>query len=632
MQINLIADNSVASAPAGFVAMVQAAAAIYEQAFSGNYTVNITYGWGTLDNQVSPDLTNPNSGIFSLGGFNNSTDIDYATMKSWFVANAAIASLPASYTGLPNYASLPGNPNSYLVTSAQEKALGVFFGDASSVDGSIGFNTGDLSVEPVADWEQAALQEIGHALGWNTGYVISEGDVPSVLDLFRYGSAGNLQWTDGQPAYFSLNGGGTDVANYLTVGDYTLFSNAGDVLGDNDPFALPQTGNPATATLTSLDTEIFNILGFASAGSATADMIMRDGGNGDFEIYDLGGNAILAAAPMGQVGPEWKVAGFGSFGGDAGDMLMRDSNSGAFEVYDISNNAIVSAGPMGQVGLEWSVAGFGDFSTRPNETDMLMRNTSTGTFEIYDIGNNMITSAAPMGQVGLEWSVAGFGDFSTQPNETDMLMRNSNTGSFEVYDIANNTITSAAAMGQVGMEWQVAGFGDFSGRAGETDMLMRNSNTGAFEVYDISHNAITSSAAMGQIGLEWQIAGFGDFSGNADETDMLMRNSNTGAFELYDIINNTITLATGMGQVGLEWAVAGISTGGASSPPRAQLSGSAVDPVGTTPSSATNQLAQAMASFALSAGTTATASLLQAPEASNTTSLLTATNHPQPIS
>ena len=35
------------------------------------------------------------------------------------------------------------------------------------------------------------------------------------------------------------------------------------------------------------------------------------------------------------------------------DMLMRNSNTGRFEVYDISNNQITSAAPMGQVGLEW---------------------------------------------------------------------------------------------------------------------------------------------------------------------------------------------------------------------------------------------------------------------------------------
>ena len=34
-------------------------------------------------------------------------------------------------------------------------------------------------------------------------------------------------------------------------------------------------------------------------------MIMRDGNNGNYEIYDLGNNGILAAAPLGQVGLEW---------------------------------------------------------------------------------------------------------------------------------------------------------------------------------------------------------------------------------------------------------------------------------------------------------------------------------------
>jgi hypothetical protein len=34
----------------------------------------------------------------------------------------------------------------------------------------------------------------------------------------------------------------------------------------------------------------------------TADMILRDGTNGNYEIYDIGGNALLAAYSLGQVG------------------------------------------------------------------------------------------------------------------------------------------------------------------------------------------------------------------------------------------------------------------------------------------------------------------------------------------
>ena len=147
----------------------------------------------------------------------------------------------------------------------------------------------------------------------------------------------------------------------------------------------------------------------------TADMILHDG-SGDYEIYDLGKNAILAAGPLGRVGTEWQVAGLGGFNGtDTSDMLLRSSVTGAFEIYDISNNNITNAAAMGQVGLEWQVAGFGDFSSRSGETDMLMRDSATGQFEIYDISNNAITSAASMGQVGLGVAGGGLRRFQRGP-------------------------------------------------------------------------------------------------------------------------------------------------------------------------------------------------------------------------
>jgi hypothetical protein len=391
----------------------------------------------------------------------------------------------------------------------------------------------------------------------------------------------------GTPASFFINNGlfektgGGGVSNVTSdfVNNGTITVTSGSV-----SFSGGFTNNGVIDGMLSESGGVWTVT--ASAGNApppaatTADMILHNATGGNFEIYDLGNNAILAAAPL-QLAAGWQVAGLGGFNGtDTSDMMLRD-NTGGLHVYDISNNNITGAVALGQVGLDWAVAGFGDFSSRAGETDMLMRNGNTGQFEIYDISNNAITSAAPMGQVGLEWSVAGFGDFSGNANETDMLMRNSNTGQFEIYDISNNQITSAAPMGQVGLEWSVAGFGDFSGHANETDMLMRNSNTGQFEIYDISNNQLTSAAPMGQVGLEWSVVGFGPING-AGSSDMMMRNKNTGAFEVYDIANNQLTGAAAMGQVGLEWSVAGVTA----------------DP----PVSANAQLAQAMASYAADGG------------------------------
>ena len=68
MQITLVPDSSIASAPFGLMAAVEAASSIFEQDFPGNYNVNISYGWGTFDDAPSAFLTNSGSGVFSLGG------------------------------------------------------------------------------------------------------------------------------------------------------------------------------------------------------------------------------------------------------------------------------------------------------------------------------------------------------------------------------------------------------------------------------------------------------------------------------------------------------------------------------------------------------------------------------------
>jgi Subtilase family len=329
----------------------------------------------------------------------------------------------------------------------------------------------------------------------------------------------------------------------------------------------------------------------------SADMTLRHGADGLYEIYDIGNNAILAGHLLGQVGTEWAFVTLGGFSGsDTGDMLLRNATTGGFEVYDISNNNITGAAFLGTVGLDWQVAGFGNFSNF-GETDMTLRNATTGGFEVYDISNNQIISANFMGAVGLDWQVGGFGNFSSR-GTSDMILRNTLTGGLQVYDIDSNQITGAAFMGTVGLEWQIAGVGNFSSMPGESDIIMRNSITGAFEVYNIANNQITGAAFLGTVGLDWQVAGIAPVHAPG-ASDLVLRNANTGAFEVYDIANNQITGATPLGSVGLDW----------------QLGGFAADP-STGDSS---QLVQAIAGFGGSAA-----------ESSNTVALAPETSQ-QPL-
>jgi hypothetical protein len=325
--------------------------------------------------------------------------------------------------------------------------------------------------------------------------------------------------------------------------------------------------------------------------STTADMILRQSITGNFEIYNLGNNAIQAAYPLGAVGLDWQFAGVGNFNGDTTDMLLRNSTTGGFEVYDVSYNNITTAAFMGTVGLDWKTGGFGDFNG-DGYTDMMLRNANSGGLEAYNIAHNAIIGAAFMGTVGLDWKIAGFGDFYNHGHD-DMIMRNANSGAMYAYDISGNRINSANYMGIVGTDWQTLGFGNFSGRGGNGDMIMRNSHTGGLEVYDINHGQITGAAFMGTVGLDWQFAGIAPVHG-ANESDLVLRNATTGQFEVYDIQNNALVGAAPLGAVGTDWHV------DAFTPNPAAFSGAGGAVGSSLPSQSVNVLTQAMASFGAS--------------------------------
>jgi ribosomal protein S11 len=440
------------------------------------------------------------------------------------------------------------------------------------------------------------------------------GTIPVVVSLPDPDGSEIVQWLDvtGVPAGWTLSDPGATAAfdgfEWKVLGGNVMKG------GEIDLSLTPPTNFAGTETLTvtahvvdkgngSQNQSIpisFNVTVTPPPPPAgtSADLIMSDASNGNYEIYDFGKNAVLAAYQLTNIPAPWQAVGLGNFSGSGtSDMLMRNTNTGGFEIFDVSNNTPNGPFVVGGVGLEWTVSGFGDFSGRPGETDMLMRDSLNGNFELYDFSHNTITSATSPGGASLNWQVLGFGDFSGKANETDMLMRDSNTQALRLYEFSNNQIASVTPLGGIGSEWQFAGAGDFSGNAGETDMLMRNTNTGGFEIYDFQNGTITSTAAVGPVGLEWQVAGFADFSGNPNETDMLMRNVNNGNFELYDFRNNAVVSATSLGNVGIEWQVDGTASyqSAGSAARVADTTHSAAAPVAASdPTTTTSWLAQAI--------------------------------------
>ena len=100
----------------------------------------------------------------------------------------------------------------------------------------------------------AALHELTHAMGRIAG---------DSLDLFRFnedGSGGNVFGSaiPANPAFFSIDGGATDLADFGINSDPGDFLNGG--VQGTDPFN--EFVNSSSATLTQTDLQIMDVLGF----------------------------------------------------------------------------------------------------------------------------------------------------------------------------------------------------------------------------------------------------------------------------------------------------------------------------------------------------------------------------------
>jgi subtilisin family serine protease len=186
----------------------------------------------------------------------------------------------------------------------------------------------------VSDLSSATLAGATVAIG--TGFLV--GDTLNFAN--QNGIAGSYNASTG---VLTLTGSAS-LANYQAALESITFSSTSGNPSDWDTdLSLTVSWTVTDGTLSS-NTIASTIIVSApppssTAAGTTADMILRNGTNGDYVIFDIGNNSILAASSLGQVGLEWQVAGLGDFyGTDTSDMILRDSNNGAVEVYDISDN------------------------------------------------------------------------------------------------------------------------------------------------------------------------------------------------------------------------------------------------------------------------------------------------------
>ena len=242
--INLLFDNAATNiAPASFRAGIEQAATLLAASITDQITVNI---------QV--DYSGIHGGAFTILG--DVQAVNYSDVRADLINHAAAGD--TTFNALPGGSSIQGQ--SILdVYGAQAKLWGLLgANDTTTQDGYVSFAT---DIDPTL-LTGVALHELTHALG----RAFDDGTTPNVFDLFRFTSPGVRLFrgfsseNPTPPAYFSVDGGITKLADYGQFSDPSDFFNTG-VQGANDPFDEFYSSS-TSQFLSAVDLQQLDALGF----------------------------------------------------------------------------------------------------------------------------------------------------------------------------------------------------------------------------------------------------------------------------------------------------------------------------------------------------------------------------------
>jgi VCBS repeat-containing protein len=250
MIVNLIFADAIENDAAhqAYRDAMQSVANMLDAHITDNITVNINVD---LDNFEGAPLP----ANVSEGNIQTFPTISYSNLRSDLANDQTLsADDTTALNALPTGSSI-GGQSSFTIGTAQEKALGLISATDPAVDGTIGMNssfgTGDVLFA-------GALHEITHAMGRIAG---------TTLDIYRFNENGTNNHVFGGakpalPAYFSIDGGTTKLA------DFGITSDPGDFLNGGVQGTDPLNETVGGRGMTAVDMTMMDVLGFDVANAA----------------------------------------------------------------------------------------------------------------------------------------------------------------------------------------------------------------------------------------------------------------------------------------------------------------------------------------------------------------------------
>jgi hypothetical protein len=606
MNLNITYDqNTLNSAPAAFFSAVNYVVSAFDANFTNNVTVNIKIGYGNFpyDNSPVPALGESEQNGLAWG--------NYSQVRQALISEGA----PGSNT-LPSTSPLGG---SLVLDSAQEKALGLI-GPSSALDGWVGIASDATLSQIGGSWSYGPTaipganqyylvgvleHEISEVMG-RTSYLDVRGEY-GVMDLYRYRSPGVHQTGTGSPAYFSTDGGTTNLDNWNTqpsgdIGDWAnsagadaflAFSSPGQINGlTSADFTLLRALGWTAATTPSVSVQAPNNLVLFSASDSgvkgdnvtdiNTPLIFGLGAAGDtVTLYDSGatiGTGTVGSSGVWSISPSKLSPGVHALaaiqtdhlgnvssksaalnltivapqpdefdGNNTSDILFQDASSGHVNQFNMQNGQsswqYIGWAPSGS-----QIVGTGDFNG-DGTSDILLQDPTSGNLSQFKMQSGQATwqNVSP---VSTDWKVVGTGDFNGD-GTSDILLEIPATGLLGDYQMHNGQATWQN-ISSVSPVWQVEGTGDFNAD-GTTDILFEIPATGALAEFEM-HNGQATAKGLGSVPAGYTVAGVGDFHGNG-YGDILLRNSTTGdVAELR--ADNGMTFAD-IGWASPSWQIAG---------------------------------------------------------------------------
>lgn len=244
----------------------QAVANLYDAEFSTPITVKIGVSWGNLNGRALPSGDIGASLIPLLGPFQY-TDIAGVNGAFHGIASPTDTVLTSVIANLPKVD--PSGLDSYQVPYAEAQAFGYLAGNIRLDSGFIGFksstnfdfNPADGITAGYYDFQGLAAHEIAEVLGRYSGLPSSgSATYATPYDLLRYTSVGVSSFNASAHAYFSVDGGKTDLGNF----NYSGGGDRGDwLVSANDSFNA-YLGTGVAEPLSANDLTVLDALGYGS--------------------------------------------------------------------------------------------------------------------------------------------------------------------------------------------------------------------------------------------------------------------------------------------------------------------------------------------------------------------------------